>query len=205
MKRSLKLEEAPAAVLQSLEEVPEEKMFSEEEMFSVEVVVPEEEMVPEEEEDVPSSEDESLEGSGEEFLPGKEEPCSSSEEEGVDWEEVEEDDGTSPWRSRNGDILWSPSHEEAQHFLPPPILTPGPTHFALARIPDTAFELFFPKDTQQQILHFTNLQGRRFICSSLFSIGLLRMSASPLDCPCSLHKGQTMDLQGHRTEAAHNG
>ena len=50
-------------------------------------------------------------------------------------------------------------------FYPCPVLTPGPTHFANARIisPETAFDLFFHKEILQLILHFTNLQGQRFV------------------------------------------
>ena len=62
------------------------------------------------------------------------------EEEEEEGEEAMEDD-TSPWRSRNGKLLWS------LPFFPPPILTLGPTHYALARISstETAFDLFFPR------------------------------------------------------------
>ena len=65
--------------------------------------------------------------------------------EGEEEEEEEAmEDGTSPWRSRNGKLLWSPTHEESLPFFPPPILTPGPTYYTLARIssPETAFDLF---------------------------------------------------------------
>ena len=106
-----------------------------------------------------------------EFLPGTEgslEPLESLEEEEdeevVEEEEEEEgeeamEDDTSPWRSRNGKLLWS------LPFFPPPILTLGPTHYALARISstETAFDLFFPEDILQLIQHFTNLQGRRSV------------------------------------------
>lgn len=78
------------------------------------------------------------------------------EEEEEEGEEAMEDD-TSPWRSRNGKLLWSPTHKESLPFFPPPILTAGPTYYALARISstETAFDLFFPEDILQLILHFT--------------------------------------------------
>ncbi|XP_070710531.1 piggyBac transposable element-derived protein 4-like [Pempheris klunzingeri] len=135
MRRGYKLEEVLAPVLQSSEENGEDFESSEVSGES--------------------------EGSGVEFLPGTEGSSSSEEEEEED-EEAKEDD-TSPWRSKNGEILWSPTHEEVLPFFPPPILTPGPTHMAIARIssPETAFDLFFTEDILQLILHFTNLQGRR--------------------------------------------
>jgi len=50
-------------------------------------------------------------------------------------------------------------------FYPRPVLTPGPTHLANAKIisPETAFNLFFHEEILQLILHFTNLQGKRFV------------------------------------------
>ena len=86
------------------------------------------------------------------------------EEEEEEGEEAMEDD-TSPWRSRNGKLLRSPTHKESLPFFTPPILIIGSTYYALARInsPETAFDLFFPEDILQLILHFTNLQGRRSV------------------------------------------
>lgn len=94
---------------------------------------------------------------GEEFLPGNEEPCSSSEE--------EKEDRKSQWRSKNGEILWCPTHEETLPYFPSSILTPGPTPYAIARIssPVSAFDLLFAEDLMQLIQHFTNLQGKRSI------------------------------------------
>ncbi|XP_005914596.1 piggyBac transposable element-derived protein 4 [Haplochromis burtoni] len=98
---------------------------------------------------------------GEEFLPGNEEPCSSSEEEKE--EAKMELDGQ--WRSKNGEILWCPTHEETLPYFPSSILIPGPTHYATARIssPVSAFDLLFAEDLMQLIRHFTNLQGKRSI------------------------------------------
>ncbi len=111
-----------------------------------------------------SSEDSpwSQEDSGEEYLTDREGPCNLTEEEEEE-EAVAVEYDTSEWRSRNGEILWSPSHEVTLPFFPPAILTPGPTHYALARIrsPECAFDLFSLDEFLQLILHFTNLQGRR--------------------------------------------
>ncbi|XP_068164099.1 piggyBac transposable element-derived protein 4-like isoform X2 [Antennarius striatus] len=106
----------------------------------------------------------SQEDSGEEYLPDEEEAGDFEEEEGEEVEGAVEY-YSSQWRSRNGEILWSPSHEEAKPFVPPPILTPGPTAYAAARIrsPEDAFDLFFPDEILQIILRSTNLQGRRSV------------------------------------------
>lgn len=98
---------------------------------------------------------------GEEYLPGNEEPCSSSEEE----EEEAKMELDSQWRSKNGEILWCPTHEETLPFFPSSILTPGPTHYAISRIssPVSAFDLLFAEDLMQLIRHFTNLQGKRSV------------------------------------------
>ncbi|XP_031583572.2 piggyBac transposable element-derived protein 4-like [Oreochromis aureus] len=99
---------------------------------------------------------------GEEYLPGNEELCSSSEEEKEEETKMELD---SQWRSKNGEILWCPTHEETLRFFPASILTPGPTHYATARIssPVSAFDLLFAEDLMQLIRHFTNLQGKRSV------------------------------------------
>lgn len=61
--------------------------------------------------------------------------------------------------------MWQPTHEEVLPFFPPPILTPGPTHYAIRRISSrvSTFHLFFAEDILQLILHFTNLQGNRSV------------------------------------------
>nr|XP_061807312.1 piggyBac transposable element-derived protein 4-like [Nerophis lumbriciformis] len=71
------------------------------------------------------------------------------------------------WLSKNQKILWSPNHEVARPYVPPPIPTPGPTLYAVARIssPETAFDLFFNEGIIQRILDMTNLQGRRSVNS----------------------------------------
>ena len=80
-------------------------------------------------------------------------------------EEKEVDLEGESWRSRNGEFLWFSTHETTVPFYPCPVLTPGITHFANARIisPETAFNLFFHEESLQLILHFTNLQGKRFV------------------------------------------
>lgn len=140
---TFKLEEALAAVMQSNETT--EQDFSEE--------------------DDTSSDNESQEGSGEDFLQEAEEFCSSEREEEEEEEENAIETDPSPWKSKNGEILWFPTHRDTLPFFPPPILTPGPSYFTLARIssPETVFDLFFPDDILQLILHFTNLQGRRSV------------------------------------------
>ncbi|XP_061734550.1 piggyBac transposable element-derived protein 4-like isoform X2 [Nerophis ophidion] len=103
--------------------------------------------------------------SSDDFGPDIKDPCSSEEEE----EEKEEKNGNidsqDVWRSRNREILWSPSHEVALPFLPPPIWNSGPTNYAVSRIrsPETAFGLFFPEDIMQHLLQMTNLQGQRSV------------------------------------------
>lgn len=65
-------------------------------------------------------------------LPDSEGPCNLTGENEEEEEEAVEYE-TTQWISRNGEILW---------FA---ILTPGPTHYTLARIrtPECAFGLFF--------------------------------------------------------------
>ncbi|XP_035765650.1 piggyBac transposable element-derived protein 4-like [Neolamprologus brichardi] len=137
MKRTLSLEEAVAAVLHSSES---------------------------EKDTTPSSGDFS-DSEGEEYLPGTEELCSLSEEEEEEEEEETRLEADHQWTSKNGEIMWQPTHEEVLPFFPPPILTPGPTHYAIARIssPVSSFNLFFAEDIMQLILHFTNLQGKRSV------------------------------------------
>ncbi|XP_019735991.1 M-phase phosphoprotein 8 isoform X1 [Hippocampus comes] len=72
-----------------------------------------------------------------------------------------ENNGTeevSEWLSKNK-MLWAATHETATHFTPFPILTPGPTLYAIARIttPESAFNLFFNEDILAHIVKMTNL------------------------------------------------
>ncbi|XP_034562753.1 piggyBac transposable element-derived protein 4-like [Notolabrus celidotus] len=81
-------------------------------------------------------------------------------------EEAErEPEETGRWRSRSG-LLWSPSHEETLRWIPPPTgLTPGPTHYALARITSiiSTMDLFLTEEVIQMVMGMTNLHGRRTV------------------------------------------
>ncbi|XP_051938297.1 M-phase phosphoprotein 8 isoform X3 [Hippocampus zosterae] len=84
-------------------------------------------------------------------------------------EEDENDDGdgvdnngteeVSEWLSKNK--MWAATPETATHLTPFPILTPGPTLYAMARIstPESAFNLFFNEDILAHIVKMTNLHG----------------------------------------------
>nr|XP_061828933.1 piggyBac transposable element-derived protein 4-like isoform X1 [Nerophis lumbriciformis] len=103
--------------------------------------------------------------SSEDFGPEIKDPCSSEEEEEKEEKNGNIVDSQDVWRSRNREILWSPSHEVTLPFLPPPIWNSGPTNYAVSRIrsPETAFGLFFPDDIMQHLLQMTNLQGQRSV------------------------------------------
>lgn len=66
------------------------------------------------------------------------------------------------WTSKNG-LHWSSTNAETLRFVPPKIMTPGPRHYATARImdPRSAFQLLFTEDMVKLIVDQTNLQGRR--------------------------------------------
>lgn len=78
-------------------------------------------------------------------------------------EDIEEEEAAAAWKSRNGQLIWAPTPEETLRYVPPPILTSGPTCYATARIssPKTSFELFITEEIIQLILKNTNLQGRQ--------------------------------------------
>ncbi|XP_054639964.1 piggyBac transposable element-derived protein 4-like [Dunckerocampus dactyliophorus] len=83
------------------------------------------------------------------------------EEEGEQNEKVV--DVSKNWRSKNGKIMWSATHDVARHYIPPAIPLPGPTCYATARIssPESAFNLFFTEDMINLIVEMTNIQGNR--------------------------------------------
>ncbi|XP_071058627.1 piggyBac transposable element-derived protein 4-like [Pseudochaenichthys georgianus] len=70
------------------------------------------------------------------------------------------------WTSKNGKMFWSPTNTETLRYVPAArSLTPGPTHYAVARISDPAssFALLLTDDILQHIVSMTNLHGRRSI------------------------------------------
>eukprot|EP00064_Thunnus_orientalis_P011091 superscaffoldBa00001567_g11121 len=76
--------------------------------------------------------------------------------------EEKEDPG---WKSRNGQIVWSPSHAETLRYFPATALTPGPTRYAIARISNvkSCFDLLITEEITQLLVDMTNLQGRRTV------------------------------------------
>ncbi|XP_077397618.1 uncharacterized protein LOC144033417 isoform X3 [Festucalex cinctus] len=69
------------------------------------------------------------------------------------------------WRSKNKKITWSGTNERSKHDNPPPIPSPGPTGYAIARIssPVAAFDLVFPEDVIRHVVQMTNLNGARTV------------------------------------------
>lgn len=90
---------------------------------------------------------------------------SSSHEETSDAEsEGEMEEAASEWTAKNGKIVWSPTHTETLRYFPAATnVTPGPTHYAAARIRDPAssFALLFTDEIVQHTVAMTNLHGRR--------------------------------------------
>uniref|UniRef100_UPI003AB0FFAC piggyBac transposable element-derived protein 4-like n=1 Tax=Centroberyx gerrardi TaxID=166262 RepID=UPI003AB0FFAC len=90
-----------------------------------------------------------------------------STESGEDGEDTEETAGPSDeWKSKNGQIVWSPSHAETLRYFPAATgMTPGPTRYATARISTvkSCFDLFMTEEIIQLLLDMTNLQGRRAV------------------------------------------
>ncbi|XP_019219113.1 piggyBac transposable element-derived protein 4 [Oreochromis niloticus] len=112
----------------------------------------------------------SSEDSGDEdtdYSVGKEQPESSSHEESSDDEsegEMETEDAASGWNSKSGKIIWSPTNSETLRYVPAPTnITPGPTHYAAARIRDPAssFSLFLTDEIVLHTVAMTNLHGGR--------------------------------------------
>ena len=114
----------------------------------------------EDEEEMSSRTDTGSEETSGEASPEFDEDGSSSSSE---YSEEEEEEEAAAWKSRNGQLIWAPTSEESLRYVPPPILTSGPTRYATARIsdPKTSFELFITGEIIQLILKNTNLQGRR--------------------------------------------
>lgn len=91
---------------------------------------------------------------------------SSSHEETSDAESEGEIEEAAPgWTAKNGKLVWSPTHTETLHYFPAAIVTPGPTHYAVARIRDPAssFALLFTDEIVQHTVAMTNLHGRRAV------------------------------------------
>ncbi|GLD69151.1 piggyBac transposable element-derived protein 4-like protein [Lates japonicus] len=90
--------------------------------------------------------------------------CYSPEE---NEEETEETKGRG-WESRDGQIVWSPSHAETLPYLPATRVTPGPTQYAKDRIScvKSCFDLLITEDIIQGrhvLVDTTNLQARRSV------------------------------------------
>ncbi|CAM4571666.1 unnamed protein product [Leuciscus chuanchicus] len=88
--------------------------------------------------------------------------------EDTDGEDSEEEDpGVLTYASKNGEIVWTaagptqtPGRAPAEHVMK---MTPGPTRYACSRVDNirSAFELFFPEETQKTLIDMTNLEGKR--------------------------------------------
>ncbi len=52
------------------------------------------------------------------------------------------------WKSRNGQILWSPTNSETLHYVPATGVIPGPTRYTIACVTTikSCFDLFFYRD-----------------------------------------------------------
>nr|XP_061799518.1 piggyBac transposable element-derived protein 4-like [Nerophis lumbriciformis] len=113
-----------------------------------------------------ASSDASSAASDQDFIPdfGSNEPEDELEEhKSPDDDDDKEEGEQKNWRSKNGKIMWSATHDVAGHYIPPAIPLPGPTCYATARIssPESAFNLFFTEDIINHIVKMTNLQGNR--------------------------------------------
>ncbi|XP_031594040.1 piggyBac transposable element-derived protein 4-like [Oreochromis aureus] len=89
---------------------------------------------------------------------------SSSKSSSGDESEGETHDEAAGWTTKNGKIVWSPTNAETLRYFPAATgLTPGPTHYAAARIidPISSFMLFLTDEIVQHIVAMTNLHGRR--------------------------------------------
>ncbi|XP_071396353.1 piggyBac transposable element-derived protein 4-like [Centroberyx affinis] len=88
----------------------------------------------------------------------------SSDDSAGSGEETEETAGPSnEWKSKNGQIVWSPTHAETLRYIPATGAVPGPTRYATTRISTvkSCFDLFMTEKIMQLLLDMTNLQGRR--------------------------------------------
>ncbi|XP_044045463.1 piggyBac transposable element-derived protein 4-like [Siniperca chuatsi] len=96
-----------------------------------------------------------------EFVPESE----SSDDSTDGGKDKEETAGPDEWKSKNGQIVWSPTHAETLRYFPAKCVTPGPTRYATARITTvkSCFDLFITEEIIQLILDMTNLQGRRSV------------------------------------------
>ncbi|XP_019123568.2 piggyBac transposable element-derived protein 4 isoform X1 [Larimichthys crocea] len=108
------------------------------------------------------------EDEGSEVDPDKLESESDSSEDSSEEEDREKmDEPTAGWTSKNGKIVWSPTNDETLRYVPQTKgrLTPGPTHYAIARISDplSSFALLLTDEILQYIVDMTNLQGRRSV------------------------------------------
>ena len=89
-------------------------------------------------------------------------PPSSSSLASTEGEEDSEDPG-SGWIGRNGEVWFSTNAETTPFLQPARVVTPGPTHYAIARVQniDSVFNLFFTEEMIDLIVSMTNLHGRR--------------------------------------------
>ncbi|XP_071369448.1 piggyBac transposable element-derived protein 4-like [Centroberyx affinis] len=87
-----------------------------------------------------------------------------SSESGEDTEAAAAAAPSDEWRSKHGQIVWSPTHAETLRYIPAATgVTPGPTRYATARISTvkSCFDLFVTEEIIQILLDMTNLQGKR--------------------------------------------
>lgn len=111
------------------------------------------------------SEDEELTSEDEvEFALESDSDSSCSSDDSTESEDTEET-ADLQWNSKNGQILWSSTHTETLRYNPAKGMTPGPTHYATARITtlQSCFDLFITEEIIQLLLENTNLHGRRFV------------------------------------------
>uniref|UniRef100_UPI003AAEECD7 piggyBac transposable element-derived protein 4-like n=1 Tax=Centroberyx gerrardi TaxID=166262 RepID=UPI003AAEECD7 len=90
----------------------------------------------------------------------------SSDDSAESGEDTEETAGPSDeWKSKNGQIVWSPTHGETLRYVPATGVIPGPTRYATTRISNvkSCFDLFMTEKIIQLLLDMTNLQGRRSV------------------------------------------
>ncbi|XP_044023761.1 piggyBac transposable element-derived protein 3-like [Siniperca chuatsi] len=91
----------------------------------------------------------------------------SHDDSNLSGEDMEEamDPSDHKWKSKNGQIVWSPTHTEMLRYIPVPCVNPGPTRYAISRISTlkSCFDLFLTEEIITCVLDMTNLQGRRSI------------------------------------------